>query len=123
MDDDRRKFSRFVFKKNVIQIFSDDPILFGKLNDISKGGLSFRYTPVTGIELDTNSINILPRGKDQLNLYHIVCRTIYDISLFEEGKSLTGHERRKCGIKFFGFNENQKNKLDLLLNNYTVASI
>ncbi len=64
MKDERRKFTRFVFKKDEIQVFSDDLILFGKLNDISKGGLSFRYIPITGDKLETNSINILPKGKD-----------------------------------------------------------
>lgn len=37
MEDDRREFTRLVFEKDEIQIFSDDALLFGKLNDISKG--------------------------------------------------------------------------------------
>ncbi len=58
MLDDLRKFARFVFKKDAIHIFSDDAIIFGKLNDISKGGLSFKYTPIKEEKLVTNSINI-----------------------------------------------------------------
>jgi len=90
MEDDRRKFARFVFKKDAIQIFSYDAILFGKLNDISKGGLSFKYTPITEENLVTNSINILAKGKDQFNLYHIDCRTIYDISSYSRGPKFNG---------------------------------
>ncbi|MDX2511738.1 MAG: PilZ domain-containing protein [Desulfobacterales bacterium] len=122
MENERRRFTRLVFKRDEIQVFSDDLILFGKLNDISNGGLSFRYTPIAGKNMDTKSINILPNGKDQFNLYHIVCLTIYDISAFEEGQNLTGNEKRQCGIKFFEFKENQKDKLAFLLKNYAVES-
>jgi len=121
MEDERREFTRFVFKEDEIQVFSDDAILFGQLKDISKGGLSFRYTPITGEKMETKSINILPNGKDQFNLYHIACRIIYDISL-EKGKSLKGNHRNRCGIKFFKLKENEKNKLELLLNNYSAKS-
>lgn len=43
MEDDRREFTRFVFKTDGIKIFSDDAILFGNFNDISKCGLSFSF--------------------------------------------------------------------------------
>ncbi len=102
MEDDRREFTRFVFETDEIQIFSDDDMLFGKLNDISKGGLSFMYIPVADEMLDTSSINILVKGKDRFNLYHINCRTICDISSKEEAQSYLGCGRRQCGINFFG---------------------
>ena len=120
---DRRKFARFVLEKNEIQVFSDDAILFGKLNDISEGGLSFKYTPITDAKLATNSINILVKGKDQFNLYHIDCRTIYDISSEDTIQIITAHDRRKCGIKFNWLKEIHKKKLEFLLKNYFVKSV
>jgi len=120
MKDERRKFTRLQFKEDEIEVFSDDAILFGQLNDISKGGLSFLYTPVSGEELDTNSINILPKGADNYNLYHINCQIIYDISSAGEGKSITNYEKRKCGIKYYWLKEIQNKKLELLINNYMV---
>lgn len=120
---ERREFKRFVFTKNEIQILSDDPILFGKLDDISKGGLSFLYTPIPGAKMATDSINILPKGKDKYNLYHITCQIIYDMPSTGEGKSITGYERRKCGIKYFWLKKEQNNKLDLLLNHYIVNQV
>ena len=118
MENERREFTRFSLKKDELQIFSDDDILFGKINDISKGGLSFKYTPITDEKIDTKSINILVKGKDQLNLYHIDCRTIYDISFKLEDQIFTGCERRKCGIKYFWLKETQNKKLEFLLNHY-----
>jgi hypothetical protein len=123
MKDDRRAFTRFIFKNDEIQIFSDDAILFGKLNDISKGGLSFKYNPVSDGMIDTNSINILAKGKDRFNLYHMSCRTIYDISCNEESQLFLGFERRKCGIKFYWLKEAHNKKLELLLNHYVVKSL
>ena len=119
MKDEQRKFTRVVVKKDEIQVFSDDAMLFGQLNDISIDGLSFRYTPITGEKLDTNSINILPKGTDQFNLYHIACRIIYDISFLEEGQISKGNKSNQCGIKFFGLKKNKTNKLELLMKNYT----
>ena len=118
MEDERRRFARFVFKKNEIQILSDAPIFFGKLNDLSKGGLSFRYTPIPGRRMATESINILPKGKDKFNLYHLGCRTIYDILFKEEIQSLKGYHRRQCGIEFYWLNAEQNDKLRLLLEHY-----
>ncbi len=122
MEDDRREFTRFVFKTDEIQIFCDDAILFGNLHDISKGGLSFKYTPVTNEMIDTNVINILAKGRDRFNLYHIDCRTIYDISAKDEGQRFLGCERKQCGIKFFWLKETQNIKLELLLNHYVVKA-
>ena len=122
MQDDRREFNRFVFEKDEIQVFSDDAMLFGKLNDISKGGLSFRYIPVADEMLDTSSINILVKGKDRFNLYHINCRTIYDISSKEEFQSCLGCGRRQCGINFFWLKATHNKKLELLLNHFVVKS-
>lgn len=119
MEDERRKFARFAFKKNEIQILSDDPIFFGKLNDLSIGGLSFRYTPIPGKIMVTKSINILPKDKDKFNLYHIGCRTIYDILFLEEGQSFKGDHRRQCGIEFYWLKEEQNDKLKLLLERFT----
>lgn len=120
MEDDRREFTRFAFKTDEIQIFSDDAILFGNLNDISKGGLSFEYKPVTDEMIDNNTINILANGKDRFNLYHIGCRTIYDISAIDACRGFLGCERRRCGIQFFWLKETHHKKLELLLSHYVV---
>ena len=120
MVDERREFKRFIFTNNEIQVLSDAPIFFGKLDDISKGGLSFRYTPIPGVKMATDSINILPKGKDNYNLYHITCQLIYDFPSADEGISITGYERRKCGIKYYWLKEEQNDKLELLLSHYIV---
>jgi hypothetical protein len=120
MEDERRVFARYIVKKDELQAFSHDLKIVGKLNDISKGGLSFRYTPIAVEKLDTHSINILARGTDRSNLFDIACQIIYDISTLEEGQSFTGAASRQFGIKFLGLMENQQNQLELLLKNFTV---
>jgi len=122
MEGERREFTRFAFKEDEVQVFSDDAILFGQLKDISKGGLSFGYTPISGEKMDTKSINILLKGTVQFNLYHLACRIIYDILSTEECRSFSGSERRQCGIKFFWLKENQNKKLNLFLNHYVVKA-
>jgi len=122
MEGERREFARFVFMKDELQVYSGDPIIVGKLNDLSKGGLSFRYTSIAGEKLDTNAITILAKDMEQFNLFHIACRTIYDISTLEEGQRFMGTKRRQRGIKFLELKENQKNELELLLKKYAAQS-
>lgn len=119
MEDERREFTRYIVKKDELQVFSHDLKIVGKLNDIRKCGLSFQYTPIAGEMLNTNSIDILAKGTDRSNLFDIACRIIYDISTLEEGQSFTGAASRQCGINFFGLKENQQNKLELLTKNFT----
>jgi hypothetical protein len=120
MVDERREFTRFELTKDEIQVLSDDPILFGQLSDISKGGLSFQYTPIPGIKMATCSINILPKDNYNFNIYHINCKIIYDMPIAKIGNSITGYNKRKCGIKYSWLKEKQNNKLELLLYRYIV---
>ena len=105
-----------------VQVFSHDPKIDGTLNNISKSGLAFQYTPIAGKKMDTNSINIFVKGTDRFYLSDIACRIIYDISTLDESQRFKGTERRQCGIKFVELKENQQNKLELLLKNYTIQS-
>jgi len=120
MEDEPREFTWYIVKKDELQVFSHDLKIVGKLNDISKGGLSFQYTPIVGEKLDIHSINILAKGTDRSNLFDIACQIVYDISTLEESQSVTDAASRQCGIKFFGLKENQQNQLELLLKNFTV---
>lgn len=122
MKDERREFTRYITQKNEVQVFSNDQKIDGTLKDISKGGLAFQYTPIAGEKMDTNSINILVKGPYRFYLFDIACRIIYDISTLEEGRSFKGTERRQRGIKFVELKENQQNKLELMLKNYTIQS-
>ena len=120
MKDERREFIRYIIQEDALQVFSHDLKIVGKLKDISKGGLSFQYTPIVGEKPDTDSINIEAKGTDQFNLFDIACRIIYDMPTLEEGQSFTGAELRQRGLKFIGLAGNEQNKLELFLKNYTV---
>ena len=120
MKDERREFTRYKLQEDEIQIYSHDLKIDGMLKDMSKGGLAFQYTPIAGKKMDTNSINIFVKGTDRFYLSDIACRIIYDISTLDEGQRFKGTERRQCGIKFVELKENQQNKLELLLKNYTI---
>ncbi len=122
MKDERSEFARYMTQKNEVQVFSHDQKIDGTLKDISKGGLAFQYTPIAGEKMDTNYINILIKGPYRFYLFDINCRIIYDRSTLEEGQSIKGTERRQRGIKFVELKENQQNKLEFILKNYTIQS-
>lgn len=119
MKDERRKFTRYLFQDCKHQVFSHGQKIVGRLKDISKGGLAFQYTPIEDEKLDSKSINITAKSTHRFDLFDIACRITYDVFALEEARSFTGTERRQSGIKFVGLTENQQNKLELLLKNYT----
>ncbi len=122
MKDERREFTRYKIQEDEIQVLCHDLKIDGMLKDISKGGLAFQYTTIAGEKPDTDSINIVAKSMDQFYLFDIACQIIYDMPTLEEGQSFTGSERKQRGVKFVGLTENQQNKLELLLKNYTVQS-
>jgi len=120
MKHERRKFARYIIRADELKVFSSDLKIVGSVQDLSKGGLAFQYTPITGRKAETKNINIVAKDKDQVFLVHVDCRTIYDLPVLEQGAGFKGAERRQRGIKFLRLTESQQNQLHLLLNNYTV---
>ena len=118
MKHERRKFARYIIRADELKVFSNDLKIVGSVRDLSKGGLAFQYTPITGRKAETKDINIV--AKDRVFLVYVDCRTIYDLPVPEQGAGFKGAERRQRGIKFLRLTESRQNQLHLLLNNHTV---
>jgi len=97
---DRRQHPRYSAREDGIEIFCRDTKIIGKLENISRNGLAFQYTPVKGEKAEFDTIDIMATGPARFYLSGLVCRKIYDISTLDEDQTFTGTETRLCGLEF-----------------------
>ncbi len=83
--------------------------------DISKGGLSFQYSPAPGAEIESGLISILSSDYNDRDVTNIPCSLIYDHLVVSESRMLNSKEIRRRGLEFIELSEIQTESLDLLL--------
>ena len=118
MEAERRQHQRYSIRDDRIEIFSRQPKIIGKLENISLSGLAFRYNPVGDEKAESHTIDIMATGPARFYLSGLVCRKIYDIRALAEGQNFTGNESRLCGMEFVRLDAEQN--LEFFLKNYFI---
>lgn len=116
MEAERRQYPRYSARGDRIEIFSRQAKIHGKLENISKSGLAFRYAPVRGESAQSDTIDIMATGSARFYLSELVCTKIYDISALAEDQSFTGAETRLCGMEIV--TNEMEQMLEFFLKNY-----
>lgn len=116
MGTERRQHRRHCVRDDGFEIFSHETKIIGKLENISRTGLAFRYLPVRGEKTETDTIDIMSTGPARFYLSGLSCRTIYDILTLDEVQTFTGLETRLCGLEFISKENNHR--LAFFLKNY-----
>jgi len=115
---ERRQHPRYPVREGEFEVFSRDSNIAGKLDNISRGGLAFHYSPVEGRRAEPETIDIMARNSDPFFLPSVACRTRYDISTLAEDWTFTGAATRLTGVQFFKLDEEQEQKLTLFIKKY-----
>ena len=102
MTTEKRQHPRIDVRKHGIEIFCRQANITGRLENISRGGLCFRYTPFANETAQSATVDILATTASPFYLRGIDCRLIYDIRSLAEDQSFTGNENRLCGMEFVG---------------------
>jgi hypothetical protein len=100
---------------NGFEVLSLELKIRGKLRDISKGGMSYQYTPPDGAGSTSEVIDILGKKPDRFLLAGMNCDRIYDIAELAADRTFTGAEIRLRGLEYLGLTEEQTQKLDVLM--------
>ena len=108
MEAERRKHRRFAVPDNGIEIFGRHSNIIGKLENISKNGLAFRYSSGDKDMTRSDTIDLMATGPARFYLSGLECRLVYDISTLNEDHSFTGDETRLCGVEFVGTETGRK---------------
>ena len=120
MKSERRKSTRYIVKDNEFHVFNQGSKIAGKVIDISKGGLAYRYQPDNGDKRESKLYDIISVGPQRFYLFNIACKTIYDINDPIVNQSSTDTERRRRGLQFIKLTENQTGKFELLMKTYII---
>ncbi len=117
MEAEHKQFQRYKPAPDALYIFVHNSTTPWEIMDISKGGLSFQYTPIPGEEMQSELIGIIGSNYNQSELASIPCRVVYDHLVLSEGRRFSGKLKRRRGLKFVELTETQTRSLELLLDN------
>jgi c-di-GMP-binding flagellar brake protein YcgR len=115
MKNERREFVRHHIKPHKIFIYSNYSPVKGWVKDISKGGMSFEYTPIEGCEPKPEISLILMGDAITFYLPDIPCKTIYDIKVDKNDRPFKVTGNRRCGVQYEKPDSEMQEKLEFLL--------
>ena len=119
---ERRKHRRFKAREGAFAVFRPQwsrCAMSGRVVDISRGGLAFRY--LTGQDRSNGSFEL-----DILSPYHgffLDMRTVESRSDFEiaDDAALGSIKTKRCGVQFGDLTQKQISQLEYFIRNFTVA--
>jgi len=115
MKNERREFVRYPFKPHTIFLYSNNSPVKGWGKDISKGGMSFEYTPSEECEPKPEISLILAGDAFPFYLPDIPCKTIYDIKVYKNDRPFKVNGIRCCGVKYEKPDSEIQEKLQFLM--------
>jgi len=115
MNKERREFVRYLIKPYTIFLYSNYSPVKGWVKDISKGGMSFEYTPLEECEPESEISVILTGETLPFYLPDIRCKTIYNIKVDKNDRSFKGTVKQRCGVQYEKLDPEMQEKLDFLL--------
>ena len=116
MDFERRRYTRFSVPGNLYCVFYQYSDLMRKLRDISVAGLGYEYVSLAGSEPDAVVFDIFDCRSRRIHLPGVSCQKIYDITTLSEHGTFSGTETRLCGYQYVNLTNEQRLKLEVLLN-------
>jgi len=119
---ERRKFSRSKVPNDMLYLFSIDSEIKGWVKDISKGGVSFVYTPNEDYAPKPKVMFILAGDEIPFYLPDILCKIIYDIKIDNDDSIFGGSKTRRCGVQYEKLDPEMQEKLVDLLSNEAIRS-
>ena len=115
MTAERRNFSRCNIEQGDFYVVSHEDGIIGTLRNIGSKGAAYQYTPSSDHRAKDTWINITAADPNVFHILDIACRKVYDIIELAADETFSGSVTRLCGVRFVDLSEDQKDKLDVLL--------
>ena len=115
---ERRKFTRFRTQDDAYAALRGNNTKVGKINDISLNGLAFKYLAEKVCDETFNRVDIF-LSSNGFHLSGVPCVIVCDEKQYVYDQQ--GIAMYRCGLKFVGLDEEQGNKLEFFINNYTTG--
>ncbi|MBU0991289.1 MAG: PilZ domain-containing protein [Proteobacteria bacterium] len=111
-------YKRYPVRNGVVAFMETVVNKLGHVEEISKGGMSFRYMQIGDDLYLSDTINLFFPRYD-FNMNRIPIKLITDIEEFNPSQFRTVTMRR-CGVQFLELSDDQNQKLDYFIRNYTI---
>lgn len=120
MHQDLRAYTRLTPKQNAFAALGRGITMVGKINDISKGGLSFEH--ISDLDLQEGTIDIIDifLAGNEFYLPDIPCTKIYDVPVSTGSVFAPSLITKRCGVKFTFLNDAQLEQLENFLRTHTI---
>ena len=115
---ERRKHKRFQVDNSAFVILGASHDKSGRIIDISRGGLAFRY--MTAVERPNGSYLAIVLPETNFYLDEVPVKTISDFELPDKLPTSSMTVRRR-GVQFVNPTDNQKSQIEFFINNYTTG--
>ena len=115
---DRRKNKRFQTEKNTYAVLRAKGSKLGRVIDISKGGLAFRYVSVGQRLKGPLELDLLSHQYDY-RIDKIPVKIISDLELANK-KAFKSTTLKRVGVQFGKLTREQKSKLEHFIRDYTM---
>ena len=115
---EKRKFTRFRAQGDAYAALQGNFSKVGKIYDISLNGLAFRYLAEKMSNETFTHVDIFLTDNG-FHLSGVHCSVVYD-----EKESISNSHvvsPYRCGLKFESLKEEQQNKLEFFINNFTTG--
>lgn len=112
MAEDLRAYKRYVLKKNAFAALGRGITMVGRINDISKGGLSFEHISNLDLQEPNPEIVDIFLPGNEFYLADIPCTKVYDIPIQSGSVFAPSLITKRCGIKFNFLTDSQLDQLE-----------
>lgn len=121
MKEERRKHPRHTLNHHEVFILDRHSEKVAVLKDISFGGMQLRYLPDAFTNDQCALIDIVSGEKNQVLIAGLSCNMVYDFADLMQDGSFRGMDVRRCGVRFRGLTEDQKDRLHQILEDPVAA--
>lgn len=114
---ERRKSGRFPVKDGALAFMESNSNLIGQIDEIGKGGLSFKYLQLTNEKRDANIINLFVSKQNYL-IEKLPVQVISDIQIVTK-PSFSYVTMRRCGVQFGSLTKKQSTDLEFFIKQFS----
>ena len=123
MENERRKFTRFLVPENVYAALGPSFSKVGRIKDLGIGGLAIEYITDEDSVPGNSHVDIFSR-EEEFYLSKLPCKIVYDDPIEPcAGPQVSGLTRKHCGVQFYRFTSRLRKRLEGFLKVGTIGAI
>ena len=122
MENERRKFTRFLVPENVYAALGPSFSKVGRIKDLGIGGLAIEYITDEDSAPGNSHVDIFIR-EEKFFLSKLPCKIVYDVPIEPSaGPQASGLTHKRCGVRFYRFTDELRKRFEGFLKVRTIGA-